>query len=519
MKQRTAYHPLRPVQGVGNPNSLSAVVEVVDGSPLAAYLERAGIPFSDFETFSDGLRGEVVTPFSSEYASARAQSDLAYDRYPLLVVYCADTADVVASIDFASSHSVAICARAGGHNTAGYSVLDDRMVIDVSRIGGVMVDEQRRTATVGAGITWGEFNHELQAWGLHTPGGSCSSVGVTGFTLGGGYGYTSMRFGLACDHLVGLTMVTAAGQVVVADEGNHPELLWAHQGGTGGNFGVVVSLTFALRDLARVWPIALDWPIEHAAAVIEAWQDHLTTTTIDDDLGVLGFLALRDLHVDEPGITPRATAGYFGLRGLYSGSDPEAGQRALAPLFDVAEPSCPSGPLWQRQIPYSFANEHLLDSFDAGVPADLRETKRCAYVERRLTAADYQRMIDYFMTTPNLYNIVGFEPYGGAINAIAPDARAFVHREAFFDVFVDSFWSESAERDRAETWLHDFYERADLADLWSRHYYQNYPNSRYDDWQHGYFGDNYARLQQIKQAWDPQNVFVFEQSIELPASR
>lgn len=516
MGRRTAYHPLRPLSNAGNPNASGPSVEVARESPLAEYLERHGITPDAFVRFTVGLRGEVVTPFSGEYASARQQADLAYDRYPLMVVYCADTADVVDTVSFARRHRLAVCSRAGGHSTAGYSVLDGHIVIDVSRIGGVMVDPISQRATVGAGITWGELNHELRAWGLHTPGGSCSSVGVTGFTLGGGYGYTSMRFGLACDHLVGITMVTAEGAVVVAGDGRNHELLWAHQGGTGGNFGVVVSLTFELVELARVWPISLDWPIDVAAAVLEVWQNELTTTTQDPALGVLGFLALREEPVTEPGITPRSTAAYLGLRGLYSGDDPAAGQRALAPLFAIAEPSYPAGPLWQRQIPYSFANEHLLDSFDAGVPDDLKETKRCAYVERALTAAEYQRLIDYFVTTPNLYNIVGFEPYGGAINSVAPGERAFVHRTANFDVFVDSFWADESERAGAEQWLHDMYERPDMAHLWSSHYYQNYPNSRYPDWQNGYFGDNYRRLQAVKLAWDPDNVFTFEQAIELP---
>ena len=514
MNKGRAYHPLRKLMIGGNPNRRNKPEDAFT-TPLEAYLRQHGIDANAYREFTNSVQGAVVSPFSGEYETARREADNAFDRYPMFVVYCENVADVVLTMKFCRNQGVPVCTRAGGHSTAGYSVINDRLLIDVSRIKGIFVDPETRTAIAGAGVLWGEYNYTLNAYGLHNPGGSCDAVGITGYTLGGGYGYTSMRWGIACDNLIEVTLVTANGQIVTANEDRNPELLWAHRGGTGGNFGVVVSLKYQLYELRDVWPIEIDWPIEDAAEVLKTWQDTMTKTLEDTRLGLLGFLALRQVRSTGPGgDTVLTSEPYFLIRGIYSGEDPEAGQKALAPLLDVGSPSYPSGPLWQHAVPYSYANVHLLDDVDGILPDSIKETKRSSYIEQPLSQAQFQKMVDYFRTSPNQYNLVSMEPYGGATNEKAPDDSAFVHRNAFFDIFVDSFWLQDGQEDTAFRWLHDFFESPHMKGLWSESYYQNYPNSSYPNWQKGYFGENYQRLREIKSKWDPDNVFHYEQSIE-----
>lgn len=514
MTRRRAYHPLRKLLIGGNPNRRKQL-EQKDSTPFEDWLGQHHIDVKAYNAFAAAVQGNVVSPFSCNYDTARQESDSAYDRYPLFVVYCESVADVVLTVKFCRDQNIDICPRAGGHSTAGYSVITGRLIIDVSCIKGVFVDPEAMTSIVGAGVQWGEYNHALSVYGLHNPGGSCNSVGVTGFTLGGGYGYTSMRWGMACDSLIEVTMVTAAGDVVTANQDRAPELLWAHRGGTGGNFGVVVSLKFQLRELKEVWPIEVNWPIDDAAEVLQTWQDTMTKTLADTRLGLLGFLALRQVPSTAPGgETVVTNEPYFVLRGLYSGENPEEGKRALAPLLAIGTPAYPTGPLWRKTVSYAQANEHLLDDVDGVLPDGIKETKRSSYIKRPLSRDQYQKMIDYFKTSPNEYNLVSMEPYGGAINQRAPDETAFVHRDAFFDIFIDSFWTQDRDRDKAFQWLHDYCESPHMKDLWSGSYYQNYPNSEYKDWQEGYFGGNYRRLRDIKTKWDPENVFHYEQSIE-----
>ncbi len=512
--KKTAYHPLRKLAVGGNPNSPRRG-GIRSTPPLTAYLEEHGIDPAAFEALKKQLTGEIVTPFDAQYGTGRMESDLAFNKFPLFIIYCTGSADVVDSIKFCRQQKIAVCMRAGGHSTAGYSVLDGRVLIDVSCIKGIFVDPDTMTSTVGAGVTWGEYNQELNAYGLHNPGGSCDSVGMAGYTMGGGYGYTSMRWGIACDSLIEVRMVTATGEIVTANAESHPELLWAHRGGTGGNFGIVVGMKYRLQHLKDVWPIQVNWPIDDAARVLKVWQDKMTKTLEDLDLGLLGFLAIEEVAGTTPdGDSCTINQPYFCIRGIYSGASKQAGQAALQPLLEIGTPSYPAGPLWQQQIPYADANEHLLDNVEGIIPDDVKETKRCAYVERALSEAEFQKMVDYFKTTPSPYNIVSMEPYGGAINKVAPDATAFVHRNAYFDIFTDSFWQKDSDKPEAFRWLKDYYESAPMRDIWSNHYYQNYVNSEYKDWQHGYFGENYARLQQVKREWDPENCFHYEQSIE-----
>jgi hypothetical protein len=159
--------------------------------------------------------------------------------------------------------------------------------------------------------------------------------------------------------------------------------------------------------------------------------------------------------------------------------------------------------------------EHLLDNVEGIIPETVKETKRCAYIEKALTVEDYQRMVDFFKTSPSPYNIVSMEPYGGQINRVRLYDTAFVHRDAFFDIFTDSFWNLNSEKPRAFEWLNDYYTSPATKDLWSTHYYQNYVYDQYENWQQGYFGDNYQRLREIKTQWDRTNVFSFPQSIEV----
>lgn len=215
---------------------------------------------------------------------------------------------------------------------------------------------------------------------------------------------------------------------------------------------------------------------------------------------------------------------------MYSGDDTAKGMQALEPFLATGNPKIREdghGKLFSKTFPYANLNEHLLDSTEGLIPDNILETKRCALVNDPLTQADYQKMIDHFCNAPSPWSLVSMEPYGGAINERDADATAFVHRDAFFDIFTDAFWSpnpqnpekEAADKAEAFKWLDDMYNSPELAPIWSKHYYQNYPNSDYKNWEEGYFGTNYPRLQEIKAKWDPKNMFSFQQSIRLPAEK
>src|SRR5437868_9523326 len=211
----------------------------------------------------EAIRGKVVTPADAEYGEASQIWNGAFDdSRPALIVRCTGAADVIAAVGFARSNDLPIAVRGGGHSIAGFSTIDDGIVIDLSQMNDVRVDPVARSASVGGGAVWADVDHETQAYGLATTGGLVSSTGVAGFTLGGGIGWTMRKFGLACDNLLAADVVTADGRLERSSESENADLLWGLRGG-GGNFGIVTQFEL---DLHRLGPTVYAGPIFYPAA-------------------------------------------------------------------------------------------------------------------------------------------------------------------------------------------------------------------------------------------------------------
>ena len=328
---------------------------------LAAFLRSHGVDATAFDAFVASLpQGSVVTPFSPSYDASRRESNPAFLKFPLIVVYCQTTLDVVRCVTFATGQRIGLCPRAGGHSTAGFSVLNLRLLVDVSKIDGVLIDPPR-DGRVGAGVVFGQLIDELDAFGLHTVTGDCPDVGVVGYTLGGGYGYSSPQFGMGCDQLLQVTMVLADGRVVIADSGTHAELLWACKGGTGNNFGIVTALKLRLHKMPLVWAISLLWPIDEAADVLTVWQNERTKSMADTALGIQGALIYNpqpQRNNPQTGEITVANTPAFGILGIYAGPNtPEglaAAKESLAPFLRTGHPVA-DPPLWQQQVTYKQA--------------------------------------------------------------------------------------------------------------------------------------------------------------------
>src|SRR6476469_1754128 len=196
----------------------------------------------------ESIGGDVFVASDEGYEEASKVWNGAHDRHPALIVRCAGAADVATAVGFARSNDLPIAVRGGGHSVAGFSTVDDGIVIDLSQMSGVRVDVDARRAVVGGGAVWADVDHETQAHGLATTGGLVSSTGVAGFTLGGGIGWLMRKHGLACDNLRSVEIVTADGQILTASPSENEELFWGLHGG-GGNFGVVTSLEFDLHPV------------------------------------------------------------------------------------------------------------------------------------------------------------------------------------------------------------------------------------------------------------------------------
>src|SRR5256714_15375121 len=209
------------------------------------------VPQAAVEQLAEAMRGEVLHPDSPGYDEARMVWNGMYERRPAVIARCAGVADVIQAVDFARANALEVAVRGGGHSANAYGVCDDGLVIDLSPMKGIRVDAQARTVRAEAGLTWGEFDRETQAFGLAVTGGRFSTTGIAGLTLGSGSGWLERKCGLTADNLLSADIVTADGSLLTASASENEGLFWGLRGG-GGNFGVVTSFEYLLHEVGPV---------------------------------------------------------------------------------------------------------------------------------------------------------------------------------------------------------------------------------------------------------------------------
>jgi len=460
--------------------------------------EKLGTTHEQLAQLQLAFQGTIVLPTDPEYDQDRQGNPL-YPAYPKIIAYCQVFSDVKIALQWAHNQKdwVVTC-RSGGHSTAGFSV-NYGMVLDVSRINYVLVDKNTMQARVGAGANWGQVIAELAANQVHTVTGGCPDVGIGGFTQGGGYGFTSREFGMSSDTILEMTVMLAGGTIVVANKNNqYADLFWAMRGGTGNNFGVLLEVVFQLYNVNTFWGFGIRWPLEDAPSALTLMQSQFMISGAPKELGYQTVIA-----------TMSDGTQALAMLGMYDGS-PADGKAILQPLLNTQGANL----FYDEVNTYDYLNEHLLDD-NLNPPVDgLIEFKHANYIAGPLYVGDWVQVIKYFWTSPNKYNIVVIEPYGGAINAVPVQASAFVHRDVYMDFFVDSFFDEAGDittREQAQGWLDGFMNLT--AHFFNGEMYQNYPLRGYADFRWAYWGDAFNTLLQIKNKYDPQNFFNFEQSI------
>jgi FAD/FMN-containing dehydrogenase len=281
----------------------------------------------------ESILGEVIAPADPRYDETRAVWNAMIDRRPALIIRCAGVADVIAAVQFARSQELEIAVRGGGHSLPGFSTSDGGIVIDLSSMKGIRVDPDSERVVAQGGVTWRELDHETQAFGLALTGGLISTTGIAGFTLGGGIGWLMRKYGLTCDNLEAVDLVTADGRLVRASEHENPELYWGLRGG-GGNFGIVTSFEFRLH---RVGPTVLAGPIffpgEQATQILRGYREY--TADLPDEM-----TTLVNLTTAPPAPFPssrRARQEGRGGHRVYAGP-PDEGRRIAEPLRHLGTP-------------------------------------------------------------------------------------------------------------------------------------------------------------------------------------
>jgi FAD/FMN-containing dehydrogenase len=467
---------------------------------ISASLSGGGDTMLDgktLEQLKESLRGDLLLADDSGYDEARSIWNAMIDRKPALIVRCRGVADVCTAVKFAGEHSLLTSIHGGGHNIAGNAVCDGGLMIDLSEMCDVRIDTAARRAHVGPGATLGDLDHEAQAFGLAIPAGINSTTGISGLTLGGGFGWLSRKHGMTVDALRAADVVTAEGNLVHTSESENPDLFWALRGG-GGNFGVVTRFEFELYPLGPdVLSGLIVFSHDEAVSVLKKYREFVANT--GDETSVWAVLR----QAPPLPFLPESVHGTNVLvLAICHIGDPQEGEDILRPLRSFGKV------LGEHVGVQPFKNWQ--QAFDPLLTPGARNYwKSHNFLELQDEVLDV--VVDYAGKLPSPQCEIFFAALGGAVNRVAPDATAYSHRDANYVLNVHGRWDVAADDDKCIAWARDFFRASEP--FATGGVYINFMTADETDRVNAAFGTGYDRLAKVKKKYDPNNFFRMNQNI------
>jgi len=460
---------LSPSKGV------DADINAVTGAGKSVTLKKTAV-----QELGESLRGNLLLPGHPAYDDARRVLNASISKFPALIVQPRGVADVRRAVDFARESSLLVAVKCGGHSHSGKSTCDGGLMIDLSLMRGVRVDERERIAYVSGGSLLGDMDNETMQFGLVTSAGTVSHTGVAGLTLGGGFGRVARRFGLSLDNLRAVDVVTADGRLVHASADENAELLWGVRGG-GGNFGIVTNLEFELHPMQReVVGGTITFPFSEARQLLDFYAEY--EASAPDEL----FLCMGLQN------SPQGKAVQFNA--CYSGPARDA-ERVFAKVRSAGAPLRDN----LRTIDYVA----LQRSGDVDDPRAVG-----SYTKSGFSVGLKPKFIDAILAgfgeQPGGSSVFFLYHCGGAINRVAADATAFPHREITLTPLLAVSWPITSDPTAQVAWLRKYWASVEP------HMQGFYTNDIIDETQkqvdENYLG-NYPRLVALKNQYDPANLF------------
>jgi FAD/FMN-containing dehydrogenase len=446
----------------------------------------------------EGFGGTVLLPEQPGYDEARAVFNGMWDRRPACIARCRGVADVIAGVAFARDNDLLLAVRGGGHGVTGNAVCDGGLMLDLAPMKGVFVDPAARRAVAQGGVTWGEFDRETQAFGLATTGGRVTTTGIAGLTLGSGSGWLERKFGFTVDNLLSAQVVTADGRVVTASEEENDDLFWGLRGG-GGNFGVVTAFEYRLHQLG---PIVLGGMLLHdrakAPELLPRWRDMMREAP-DEVGGAFAFLTAPPLDFVPEQIRGKPACGMIFLYAgpVEDGGEAAAKLRALGdPELDLVMP-----------MPYTAVQQLL----DAGNPPGRHQYWKSDYVPEFSDEA-IGVLIEHANRVASPFTVIVLEPKGGSLARVPEDAMALPGRDAEVAFYGIAQWEDPAEAEVHTAWAREL--GAAMDPYSSRNAPLNFVMDEGQERVQSTFGpEKYRRLVELKDKYDPENLFCLNQNI------
>jgi FAD/FMN-containing dehydrogenase len=440
------------------------------------------------------VRGQVLCAADTDYEAARRIFNGMIELRPALILRAAGASDVMAGIRYAREHDMLLSVRSGGHGIAGKALCEGGLTLDLTRMKGIRVEPARQAVRVEAGITLGDFDREVQAFGLATTVGVASTTGIAGLTLGGGLGWLMGKYGLACDNLLSADLVTAKGELVTASALENPDLFWGLRGGSG-NFGIVTSLEYRLHRVGpTIFGGAVLYPLTQAKEFLRFFRDF--AEQVPDELSMQGGA----FHFQG---TP-----VIGIAGCHCGTHSEA-ERDLKPLRTFAAPVADLfGP-----IPYV----QMQSMFDPFFLPGKRHYWKSNFL-KSVSDEAIEVFTEFANRAPSAETFAWFpgEHMHGAASRVRPEETAFAHRKHPYNFGIFSVWSDPRHDEKNITWTRAFFEA--MRPSMAPGVYVNYLEDEADPQLRSTYGEGYARLAALKMKYDPTNFFRRNQNIKPEAA-
>ena len=461
---------------------VSADVNAITGDGAAVVLKQSAV-----QDLSDSLRGRLLLRGDDGYDKARRILEPSFDKYPGLIAQCAGSADVRNAVNFARAENLLVAVKCGGHSGSGKSTCNGGMMIDLSPLRSVRVDPIARTVQVAGGSLLGEMDHDTMEYGLVTTAGTVSHTGIAGLTLGGGFGRVARRFGLAVDNLLEVDIITADGEFHRANKDENPDLFWAVRGG-GGNFGVVTSLKFQLHPMQRqVIRGHFEFAESDAKNALNFFAEYADNAP--DDLYVDGSLSANLTH-------GAGVALYL----CYSGPHDKA-DALLAPIRKA-------GKLMVDDV-------RVLDYDLIQKMGDNLDPRNASYLKSGFTGVITPQLVDdmlhVFEPHPVRTHRMYFQQSGGAIGRVAEDATAFAQRDAKHNILCVVGWPKEADGAEHIAYIREVWKGVESH---TRGFYTNDMKEETQVMVNRNYRGNYARLVQIKNQYDPGNLFRLNANVQ-----
>lgn len=441
-----------------------------------------------------GLTGRVVLPSSPLYNELRQGWNRAVQQYPVVIDYCQNETDVVHAVLWAREHNVPIRIRSGGHNYEGYSNGNGTLVIDISEMNAMEMDEREGILHVQAGVTNGQVYGFVSLRGYPFPGGTCPTVGVSGFISGGGWGLSCRMFGLGCDSLLEIKMVNFEGKVLTANRMCNTDLFWAQRGAGGGNFGVITSMTFKLPPrVNRVTLIEIDYlqvNSREQVQFLQTWQHWLTSA--DNRMTLIA----RIYNSESDGLAML-------VRGIFYGEPEEA--RHILRCFLALEKAEPN----LEYVSFLEAVTIIGSSY----PPFEKFQSVSRFALRELSVKECETLAEIVSRPPQGSVFAGISLYalGGRVADISVDETAFFYRQAGYILWLETVWEDNRFAQDNMDWINLWFPC--FASM-TEGSYVNFPYNLLDCYLEEYYGAHASELRKIKEKYDPQNVFTYPQGID-----